>query len=143
MSTRAVKFIRDQATGLQLEDTRENTIKRRTRAAQAVRRIISGEDKTKGETSLRSTKDRTSLSETDPLYGWDQGVTETRSHLCLLLKPQIVLRSEKNSRSSLVLVADNVILRNYGILDTLNANDPVSGFIMQRYVTCIIRCSVL
>ncbi|KIJ56610.1 hypothetical protein M422DRAFT_218123 [Sphaerobolus stellatus SS14] len=140
MSARAVKFIRDQTLAVSQEEPKDTTVKRRARAgsahaaAQAVRRMITGEERFRGDTiTARQSKRRAHpVSENDPLYGWDEGVTEKKSHLCLLLKPQIILRCNKSPRSILVLVADHVILRNYGILDTLNANDPVSGYIMQR-----------
>ncbi|KAF8592433.1 hypothetical protein K439DRAFT_1400235 [Ramaria rubella] len=138
MSARAVKFIRDQALTTRNATKEQIPEKRRPRAgsahaaAQAVRRILTG-DSTGDE---RAKNDEPENSErrmqTDPLYGWNQGVSERKAHLCLLLKPQIVLRSERSSRSALVLAADHVVLQNYGILDTFNADDPVSGYVMQR-----------
>jgi hypothetical protein len=137
MSARAVKFIRDQALTAD-SNTNEKTVKPRQRAgsvaAQAVRRMLVGEDKQRPNLE-KNTKSQSPVADIDPLYGWDQGVTARKAHLCLLLKPQIVLHNTNTPDSKLVLIANHVISRNYGILDTLNASDPVSGFIMQRYST--------
>lgn len=138
MSARAVKFIRDQAHSTRVEPQTSNQEKRRPRAgsaqaaAQAVLRMLTGDERQRNTASQRSKERTKKLANTDPLYGWDQGVSERKAHLCLLLKPQIVLRSKRTPRSILVLAADHVILRNYGILDTLNAEDPISGYVMQR-----------
>lgn len=139
MSARAVKFIRDQALTARIEPRKLDPEKRRPRAgsaqaaAHAVRRMLTGDERQKSNETQRNEEPRTSkLTNADPLYGWDRGVSERKAHLCLLLKPQIILRSERSRRSIVVLAADHVILRNYGILDTFNAEDPVSGFVMQR-----------
>lgn len=141
MATRAVKFIRDQALAVAAEDTKEDTVKPRQRAgsahaaAQAVRRILIGD---RPDSDRHGQLRSSGLTEADPLYGWDHGVTEKKAHLCLLLKPQIVLHSSRSQQSTLILIADHVVLRNYAILDTLNASDPVSGFIMQRYLLRVV-----
>ena len=141
MSARAVKFIRDQAHSTRNSPREEFSPGKRQRlpavgaqaAAQAVRRMLTGDDRHKPEETPSNKREEShKLSNTDPLHGWDQGVSERKAHLCLLLKPQIVLRSENSDHSVLVLAADHVVLRNYGILDTLNADDPVSGYVMQR-----------
>ena len=138
MSARAVKFIRDQAHSIRAEPRKPIPEKRRPRAgsaqaaAQAVLRMLTGDERQKRNEAPHSKERTNNLTNADPLYGWDQGVSERKAHLCLLLKPQIVMRSNRTPRSILVLAADHVILRNYGILDTLNAEDPVSGYVMQR-----------
>ena len=138
MSARAVKFIRDQAHSARAEPGKSNHEKRRPRAgsaqaaAQAVLRMLTGDERQRNTEALHGKERTNKLTNADPLYGWDQGVSERKAHLCLLLKPQIVMRSKRTPRSILVLAADHVILRNYRILDTLNADDPVSGYVMQR-----------
>lgn len=144
MSTRAVKFIRDQAhpTQAMFQEVQSSEKRQRTTAAgaqaaaNAFRRILTGEERHQHGNPRRDERQRShSLSNTDPLFGWDKGVSEKKAHLCLLLKPQIVLCSDKSARSVLVLAADHVVLRNHGILDTFNADDPVSGYVMQRSVS--------
>ncbi|KAF8528944.1 golgi-body localization protein domain-containing protein [Hysterangium stoloniferum] len=139
MSARAVKFIRDQALSIHPDLAEEQeTVKRRPRAgsahaaAQAVRRMLIGDERHKADGTRSDKNHAQKLTEGDPLYGWDQGVLKRKAHLCVLLKPQIVLRSGRHERSTLVLVSDHVVLRNYGILDKANADDPVSGYVMQR-----------
>ena len=140
MSARAVKFIRDQAHTARAELRKPNTEKRRPRAgsaqaaAHAVRRMLTGDDRQRNNEAQRQHERTSKLTNADPLYGWDQGVSERKAHLCLLLKPQIILRSKRSTRSVLALAADHVILRNYGIVDTFNAEDPVSGYVMHRCV---------
>jgi hypothetical protein len=89
-------------------------------------------------------------SRSDPLDGWSDGVTLQRSHFCLMLKPQIVLQCDANDASVCVLAAVQATSRAYAIMDDLNADDPVNGKIMTRFVdtmrspdVLLIRCCVL
>lgn len=68
----------------------------------------------------------------NPLVGWDEGVALQKRHFCLLLKPQIVLRSEGTSDSVSVLAAVQAKLQSFTIMDKSNLEDPVSGTIMTR-----------
>lgn len=72
------------------------------------------------------------LDNKDPLKGWSKGVSLRKGHFCLLLKPQIVLRSEANAESVCVLAAVQGKLQTYNIMDDANADDPVSGKVMSR-----------
>jgi hypothetical protein len=68
----------------------------------------------------------------DPLCGWSEGVSLRKSHFCLLLKPQIVLRSEVGADSTCILAAIQAKGQCFRIMDNLNAEDPVCGKIMSR-----------
>lgn len=69
----------------------------------------------------------------DPLSGWSDGVSLRKSHFCLLLKPQVVLRSETNVESVCILAAVQAKLQSFAIMDDSNVEDPISGKIMSRY----------
>ena len=71
-------------------------------------------------------------SAVDPLYGWAEGVSARKGHFCLLLKPQVVLRSEASAEAVCVLAAVQGKLQSYDILDDANMDDPVSGRVMSR-----------
>lgn len=123
LSARAVKFIRDQEHEVPTEDP----VSHRSRsgsasiAAKAVKRMMVRENREDG------------FKECDnSLIGWEHGISEQKAHLCLLLKPQVVLRSTHSETSTLLLAADHVVLRNHGIVDDANIDDPVSGHIMRR-----------
>ena len=73
-------------------------------------------------------------STVDPLDGWAEGVSARRGHFCLLLKPQIVLRSNDDEESVCVLAAVQGKLKTFSIMDDANAHDPVSGKVMNRFV---------
>ena len=68
----------------------------------------------------------------DPMRGWSEGVSLQKGHFCLLLKPQLVLRSEASSEAVCVLAAVQGKLQTYNVIDDANADDPVSGKVMSR-----------
>lgn len=76
----------------------------------------------------------------DPLSGWSNGVSLRKSHFGLLLKPQIVLRSEGSGStdSVLVLAAVQAKLQSFAIMDDANAEDPISGKVMSRYAPALL-----
>ncbi|KAI0796722.1 golgi-body localization protein domain-containing protein [Abortiporus biennis] len=139
MATRAVKFIRDQAKSI-VTTSQEDDAAKHTRspvlsaqaAAQVVRKILSGDlSSTASDEDLKNPEfDPKDL--VDPMSGWSEGVALQKSHFCLLLKPQIVLRSEGSSDSVCILAAVQGKLQTYNIMDEANAEDPVSGKVMGR-----------
>ncbi|KAI0939194.1 hypothetical protein AcV5_000680 [Taiwanofungus camphoratus] len=137
MATRAVKFIRDQAQAA-LANVSEETESSRgpvasaQAAAVAVRNFLIGDSgpSTNVETSPQQTLDNP--GPLDPLDGWSEGVSLRKSHFYLLLKPQVVLRSESSTDSVCVLAAVQGKLQNFAIMDNSNMDDPVSGKIMSR-----------
>ena len=68
----------------------------------------------------------------DPLHGWGEGVSPRKGHFCLLLKPQVVLRSSADTESVCVLAAVQGKLKTFAIMDDSNAHDPISGKVMNR-----------
>jgi hypothetical protein len=101
-------------------------------AAHVLRKILSGD---KGSsTAVHSSEGHLPqvVDVIDPLNGWSNGVSLRKSHFCLLLKPQIVLRSETNVDSVCVLAAVQAKLQSFHIMDDFNVEDPVSGKIMSR-----------
>lgn len=133
----AVKFIRDQAQAA-LANVSEETESSRgpvasaQAAAVAVRNFLIGDSgpSTNVETSPQQTLDNP--GPLDPLDGWSEGVSLRKSHFYLLLKPQVVLRSESSTDSVCVLAAVQGKLQNFAIMDNSNMDDPVSGKIMSR-----------
>ncbi|OJA13790.1 hypothetical protein AZE42_00523 [Rhizopogon vesiculosus] len=129
MATRAVKFIRDQAEAVTSAELANNREKLKGPAS-VLKKIL--------------TRDRNGVSidvaddvadeegAVDPLIGWDEGVALQKRHFCLLLKPQIVLRSEGSPDFVSVLAAVQAKLQSFTILDKSNLEDPISGTIMTR-----------
>ncbi|THH02741.1 hypothetical protein EW026_g149 [Hermanssonia centrifuga] len=141
MATRAVKFIRDQALTAIHNFEHENIEPDKHRghatgvaqtATQAVRKILGGGDGGPS-TSVESSSEPLfhTPDNRDPLKGWSKGVSLRKGHFCLLLKPQLILRSETSTESVCVLTAVQGNLQTYHIMDDVNADDPVSGKIMN------------
>lgn len=138
----AVKFIRDQAleaiANLQHDDeegkSRGSTAAASAQAAaQAVRKILGGGDHgQRASVELLLEPNAQHPDARDPLKGWSEGVSLSRAHFCLLLKPQVVLRSETNAEAVCVLAAVQGKLQSYHVLDDANVDDPVSGRVMSR-----------
>ncbi|CAL1700808.1 unnamed protein product [Somion occarium] len=133
MASRALKFIRDQAdmaidaSKAKAEKGRESASSAHA-AAMAVRRMFTGE----GASRVERVHESDSLDNIDPMSGWSEDVALQKSHFCLLLKPQIVLRSEADSEAVCIMAAVQGKLQSYGILDIAHADDPISGNVMTR-----------
>jgi hypothetical protein len=132
-----VKFIRDQAQqvmeNLQSEVEHDSHKGAAQVAAQAVRKILTVGDGVL-RTSLQVSSDRLdgNAQDHDPMRGWAEGVSLEKGHFCLLLKPQLVLRSEASKEAVCVLAAVQGKLQTYNIMDQANIDDPVSGKVMSR-----------
>ncbi|KAG9218974.1 hypothetical protein CCMSSC00406_0001384 [Pleurotus cornucopiae] len=131
LATRAVRYILDQAEAIhakQNDEKPKSPFQSSQAAASALRKILSGDTpKTSIEVS-----DLPSADNVDPLHGWSDGVSLMKSHFFLLLKPQIVLRSEKELGSVLILAAVQAKLQLFHIMDKSNVDDPISGKVMSR-----------
>lgn len=111
-------------------------------AASALRRMLAGG---RGTTSLDIQTDVASdPADVKPLEGWEEGVVLRKRHFCLLLKPQIILRSTDHSpnvdtESVVILAAIQAKLQVFKIMDASNLEDPISGHIMHRYTLFVRR----
>lgn len=139
-----MKFIRDQALAaideLQKDAEQDKhkgpAASAQTAAAQAVRKILGGGENTSGgrtSIDITSQPDFQNATSKDPMRGWSDGVSLRKSHFCLLLKPQVVLRSEASAESVCILAAVQGKMQSYRIMDDANADDPISGKVMSRY----------
>lgn len=135
MATRAVKFIRDQAetvlsTGPPTDREKlKGPVNTAQTAATVLKRIL---NRDRNDVSIEVADDVADDGAVNPLAGWDEGVVLQKRHFCLLLKPQIVLRSEGSTDSVSVLAAVQAKLQSFTIMDKSNLEDPVSGTIMTR-----------
>ncbi|KAJ7590961.1 RNA pol II promoter Fmp27 protein domain-containing protein [Mycena floridula] len=125
MATRAVKFIRDQAEaglarGAHVSEKYKGSANTAQAAALALRKMLIGDD---GNTP----QDESKLDILDPLNGWSEGVSLTKSHCCLLLKPQIVLKNRDAAEETCIVAAVQAKLQSFAIMDDYNADDPISG----------------
>jgi hypothetical protein len=125
----AVKFIRDQASMNRFMQANDKG-KRNWKPAQALRKMLIGEEGEKRNVRISDEPSQTKLF--DPLSGWTEGVALQKSHFFVLLKPQIILRGSDPSNGVCILAAIQAQLQSYAILDTANLNDPVTGRIMAR-----------
>lgn len=109
-------------------------------AAHALRKILAHHESDGGPSQGTLILDADEDEHFDPMAGWsDEAVSRNKSHFCLLLKPQIVLRSEMTKDSMVVLAALQATLQSHTILDVANIDDPVSGRVMTRYLVRITR----
>ncbi|PCH41098.1 hypothetical protein WOLCODRAFT_89020 [Wolfiporia cocos MD-104 SS10] len=141
MATRAVKFIRDQAQAALIDLLQEPGQSRKSvsgahAAALAVRHFLGGDHAANTTDEGVQVPLLDAPGAIEPLDGWSEGVSLQKSHFCLLLKPQVVLRSKEDAEpetdSVCVLAAVQGKLKSFAILDDANADDPVSGKIMNR-----------
>lgn len=130
----AVKFIRDQAnaTIATVDDGNVRRSLSSTQAAASALRKLWKNDFVKTSEDLFPELTLDSLDSVNPLDGWSDGVSLQKSHYCLLLKPQVVLRGEFDS-GPCVVAATQTKLQSFVIMDDLNADDPISGRVMTRY----------
>ncbi|KAL0949429.1 hypothetical protein HGRIS_009489 [Hohenbuehelia grisea] len=136
IATRAVRFILDQAAATASANVQKDSAKPRgafhpgQAAASALRKILSGDN---AKSSIEVSDLPTHLDIVDPLAGWSDAVSLSKSHFCQLLKPQIILRSnEKATESICILAAVQAKLQSFNIMDKSNADDPISGKVMSR-----------
>ncbi|KAJ6598956.1 golgi-body localization protein domain-containing protein [Mycena vulgaris] len=135
MATRAVKFIRDQAEDVSVMagPDKHRSLGTAQAAAHALRKILSGHERK----SLDQGPSHEAPFDSDPLEGWFEGVSLSKGHCCLLLKPQIVLRDESGSDQTCVVAAVQAKLQSYAIMDNSNVEDPISGKVMSRTFTTL------
>ncbi|KAJ3853573.1 golgi-body localization protein domain-containing protein [Lentinula lateritia] len=137
MATRAVKFIRDQAEAILATEATIDSDEQKSQnpahvAASAIRKIVGDAFKSGSDSSkIHVTKAETS-AHFDPMDGWSESVSLRKSHCCLLLKPQIVLRNRGEVDETCVVAALQAKLQSFAIMDDANADDPVTGKIMTR-----------
>ncbi|EJD01130.1 uncharacterized protein FOMMEDRAFT_125792 [Fomitiporia mediterranea MF3/22] len=141
MATRAVKYIRDQVDAYSRASVDSGNMRRPKNptglaaqvAAQAIRKILIGNENESPNIRSSEATDADDYDRFDPMDGWStDSVSQNKSHFCLLLKPQVVLRSETAKESVVVLAALQATLQSHAILDTGNIDDPVSGRVMTR-----------
>lgn len=128
-----MKFIRDQASAaLAAESLQGNGMSLATTtvltAASTIRKMLKGD----GNTKISVDDNRDANENPDPMDGWSEGVSLLKSHYCLLLKPQIVLRGE--TFKTCIVAAAQAKLQSFAIMDLANFDDPASGTVMSRYV---------
>lgn len=131
----AVKFIRDQANAaLAVQDQKtDNPEKLQDSgstahlAASALRKMLKIDD-SKSLVEISTEERREGV---DPLSGWSNGVSLRKSHCCLLLKPQIVMRGQE-AKDTCIVAAVQAKLQSFAIMDDSNADDPISGKVMSR-----------
>ncbi|KAH9899928.1 golgi-body localization protein domain-containing protein [Cubamyces lactineus] len=137
MATRAVKFIRDQAQAA-LAELQQEAGKHKGPAASAqaaaiaVKKLLVGEGGSTPSVEFVPQTVSKLPATIDPLHGWGEGVSPRKGHFCLLLKPQVVLRSNADTESVCVLAAVQGKLKTFAIMDDANAHDPISGKVMNR-----------
>ncbi|KAH9951643.1 golgi-body localization protein domain-containing protein [Amylocystis lapponica] len=137
MAARAVKFIRDQAQAAltellhDAEDT-PGRVSGAQAAALAVRKLLGGDSDKNTFIDVVPASNQGISDSLNPLNGWSEGVHLRQSHFCLMLKPQIILRSEADANSVCILAAVQGKVKTFAIMDNANADDPVSGKVMSR-----------
>ncbi|THV08447.1 hypothetical protein K435DRAFT_11362 [Dendrothele bispora CBS 962.96] len=132
MATRAVKFIRDQAKAALGSLEEDHSKSPAHAAASVIKRILIGESHKSSEGGGDILPALPSSNELDPMNGWSDGVSLRKSHCCLLLKPQVVLRNRGNEKDVCVVAASQAKLQSFGIMDDSNVDDPISGKVMSR-----------
>ncbi len=71
-------------------------------------------------------------AEMQPTDGISDDFTVEKSNVCLLLKPQIVLRSDIDDKSTIIVSALRTRLQNYTVRDESCADDSVNATVLRR-----------
>lgn len=103
-------------------------------AALAFRKMLVGDNEQKTAVEISRSHGHVVDEPVDPMEGWSDGVSPKKSHFCLLLKPQVILRCDSEHDSVCVLAASQAHFQTFSIMDDSNADDPVSGKVMTRSV---------
>jgi hypothetical protein len=77
-------------------------------------------------------KDTFDDEEVDPSFGISDEYEVRRSNVCVLLKPQIVLRSLADDKSTVILTAIRSRIQNYSVKDPRVEEDSVNERVMYR-----------
>lgn len=131
---RAVKFIRDQVNAtVDVENAghKPKSDSMAELAATTLRKILKTTDSPKPSVEVRHEKPDHTKGKIDPLDGWAEGVSLSKSHCCLLLKPQIVMRGTER-KDTVIVAAGQAKLQVFNIMDNLHMDDPISGKVMSR-----------
>ncbi|SJX62420.1 uncharacterized protein SRS1_13267 [Sporisorium reilianum f. sp. reilianum] len=67
-----------------------------------------------------------------PTDGISDDFNVVKSNVCLLLKPQVVLRSEVDDKSTVIVTALRTRLQNYTVQDESCAEDSVNAIVLRR-----------
>ncbi|PWZ01312.1 hypothetical protein BCV70DRAFT_158220, partial [Testicularia cyperi] len=88
------------------------------------------------ESSRLGSSSEGSIKTVDSEIRATEGISEEfnveKSNVCLLLKPQIVLKSEVDDRSTVILSALRTRLQNYTVQDESCAEDSVNAVVLRR-----------
>lgn len=94
----------------------------------------------------RAPKPLSAESETEPDEDWQfnanlgdgnpKNIRAEHSHYCILLKPQIVLRSELDDESVVILAANDMVLQLVDHMDTAKLPDPVKAYERTKCASC-------
>jgi hypothetical protein len=133
--TSAVRFLREHATisdNRKEEPTRatekaEPTAPSRSKSTKAVKRLFSRQQEP------RKTQDVVAgPADIDVNLGAFQHTETQRNHFCLLYKPQIVLKSNLDDESVIIIAANDAALQTMDVMDT-KVTDAVNAHILTKY----------
>ncbi|PVG00036.1 hypothetical protein CPB86DRAFT_872242 [Serendipita vermifera] len=134
MASSAVRFLREHATmsdNTRKEETRtaekvEPSAPSRSKSTKAVKRLFSRQQEP------RKTQDVIAgPADIDVNLGAFQHTETQRNHFCLLYKPQIVLKSNLDDESVIIIAANDAALQTMNIMDT-KVTDAVNAHILTK-----------
>ncbi|KAG9096705.1 hypothetical protein FRC06_008417 [Ceratobasidium sp. 370] len=147
LSERAVRFIREQSPTPTSKLPRSSqeaangpTPRNRAQAAaHTIRKIFTSEGGSRESATVEIPQPIKcqGKGEVEPASGWKaDNIVVNKSHLCLLLNPQFILRSTVDAESILVITAAKASLQTFAILDKNYmdgyTSDPINAHIMKR-----------
>ncbi|KAJ9480159.1 Protein FMP27, mitochondrial [Pseudozyma hubeiensis] len=98
------------------------------------------------KTGMGSRPDETGTSSDDGEFRPTDGISDdfnvAKSNVCLLLKPQVVLRSDIDDNSTVIVTALRARLQNYTVQDESCAEDSVNAIVLRRncFVLDSLQC---
>lgn len=128
----AVRFIREQALAMEAArnenvlNSARNPVATPNRSAKSVKRFF-----TKNPETRKEHEPVVGPLDVDPSLGEVAGLKTRRNHFCLLFKPQIVLRSDLDDESVIIISANDAVLQSTYELDKI-VEDPINGHLRTR-----------
>lgn len=134
----AVRFIREHALA---SETRKQEPPRRAtsppvppsrnKSSNAVKRLF-----TRQQEPRKTQEPIAGPADVDANLGGFQDTETQQKHFCLLFKPQIVLRSDLDDESVIIIAANDTAIQTMNVMDK-KVDDPVNGHLLTKYVLII------
>ncbi|CAG7848535.1 UPF0648 protein C3H5.09c [Serendipita indica DSM 11827] len=133
MASSAVRFIREHAMAVESRKEEDHPTKAepmptvtRSKSTNAVKRLF-----TRTAEPRKQQDPIAGPADVDENLGAHHNTVTNQSHFCLLFKPQIVLRSNLDDESVIIIAANDAAVQTTNVMDG-KSDDPVDGHVLTK-----------